>query len=217
MKKLVMEFLGTFFLVLAVAMTSNPFAIAAMLMAWLYIGGHVSGGHYNPLVSLSMVLVDRLSWKNFGLYALAQILGGISAFAMNFYLKGLILLPQPSINSTLMQAFIVELILSAILALVVLNVVLLDKYKNSQIFGFAIGFTILALASVGSPISGGLFNPAISLGANIFALIKGMQVVPENLLMYVSGSLLGGVLAAYLFKFFTIEHKRFVIIEIIED
>ena len=212
-----MEFLGTFFIVLAVAITSNPFAIAAMVMAWMYIGGHVSGAHYNPLVSLSMVLVNKLSWRNFGLYVLAQILGGISAFAMNFYLRGVILLPQPSVNATLFKAFIVEVVLSTILALVVLNVVFLDKYKNNPMFGFAIGFTILALAFVGSPISGGLFNPAISLGANIFALIKGMSIVAENLLMYVSGALLGGFLAAYLFKFFTIEHKRFVIIEVIED
>ncbi len=217
MKKLMMEFLGTFFLVLSVAVSGSPFAIAMTLMAWLYIGGYVSGGHYNPLVSLAVTLIDKLSWRNFGFYVLAQVLGGVAAFAMTYYLKGLVLLPQPSSSSTLMQAFVVEALLSAVLASVVLFTVFHEKYKNSQIFGFAIGLTIIAIAAVGSPISGGLFNPAISLGANIFALIKGMPIVSENLVMYVSGSLLGGILGALLFRIFAIADKRFVFIEIIKD
>lgn len=217
MKKLIMEFLGTFFLVLAIAMTGNPFAIATMFMAWLYIGGYISGAHYNPLVSLAMALVDKISYRTFLFYSLAQILGGVAAFAMNYYLKGVIIVPQPATSSTLLQAFIVEALLSAVLALVVLYVVLHKEYRDSNIFGFAIGFTLIALIAVGSPISGGLFNPAVSLGSNIFAVLMGMATMPENLLMYVAGALLGGALAAFAYRFFTQDEKRFVLIEIIKD
>ena len=74
MKKLLMEFLGTYFLILAVSMTLNPLAIAAMLMAyWIYIGGYVSGAHYNPAVSLGVAFSDRLAWPTFIRYVGAQI------------------------------------------------------------------------------------------------------------------------------------------------
>ena len=64
MKRPVMEFLGTF-LIFTIAMTSNSFAIAAMLMAWVYIGGYISGGHYNPMVSLAVALRGRLAGMNY--------------------------------------------------------------------------------------------------------------------------------------------------------
>ena len=201
-KPLLMEFLGTFFLILTIAMTNNPIAIAAMLMAWLYIGANVSGSNYNPLLSLAMFLVNKLSLDSFIFYTLAQTLGGFAAFAMTYYLKGLILLPQPSMQFTITQAFVVELLLSFVLALVVLYTAVSKHYKSSEIFGFAIAFTVPALAILGSPISGGLFNPAISLGANLFALANGMGIMWNNLFMYICGGFAGGALAAYLYKFF---------------
>lgn len=202
MKRLIMEFLGTFFLVLTIAMTANPFAIAAMLMAWVYIGGYISGGHYNPLVSFAVALVGKLSWREFPYYFAVQVLGGFAAYALTFFLHGQVFIPAPSPNATFLQAFVVEVLLAFVLALVVLNVATADSFKGSHIFGFAIGFTIPALAYLGSPISGGLFNPAISLGSYIFGALKGMPIVWEHLLMYVGGALLGGYLAAIAFRYF---------------
>ena len=195
------EFLGTFFLVLTIAMTNNPIAIASMLMAWLYIGANESGAHYNPLVSLAMAITKHLSWKKFLTYSISQILGGFVAFALTYHLKGLILVPQPSLQFKIEQAFLIELLLSAIFALVVLYTAVSKEYKNSNIFGFAIAFTVPALAALGGPISGGLFNPAISIGANLFAVSKGMSIMGSHLIMYIVGSFGGGALAAYLFKF----------------
>lgn len=208
MKKAIMEFLGTFFLVLTIVLTANPLAIAAMLMAWVYIGGYISGGHYNPAISFGAALTQRLSWHSFYRYAAAQILGGVAAYALVSYLVGQVAIPAPGASYSVAQAFIVETLLAFVLVLVVLNVATSDKYKNSSIFGFAIGFTIPALAYLGGPISGGLFNPALALGANIFGALKGAHISWENLLMYVGGALLGGFLAAYAFKYFVLDEKR---------
>lgn len=200
-KPLLVEFLGTFFLVLTIAMTNNPVAIASMLMAWLYIGANESGANYNPLISLALAITNHLSWKKFGLYSLSQIFGGFMAFVFTYNLKGIILVPQPSLQFKIEQAFLIELLLSLVFALVVLYTAVSKNYKNSYVFGFAIAFTVPALAALGAPISGGLFNPAISIGANLFALSKGMSIIGSHLLMYIAGSFGGGALAAYLYKF----------------
>lgn len=203
MKKLLMELIGTFFFVLTVAMTGNALAISAMLMAWVYIGAYVSGGHYNPLLSLAVALTGKLSWKEMGYYWLAQILGGVAAYAVTWLQFERIIIPQP--HAGLLSAFIFEVLLAFVFGLVVLTVATSAKYKESYIFGFAIGFTVLALGILGSPISGGLFNPAIALGANIVGLARGMEIVWSFVTMYVGGALLGGFLAAHAYRYFIVE------------
>jgi aquaporin Z len=205
MKRALVELLGTFFFVLTIAMTGSPIAIAAMLMAWVYIGGYISGAHYNPAVSLAVALRGHLTWKEFPRYVLAQIVGGIAAFACTSYLQGQVTLPAPGAGVGFGQAFIVEVGLAFVLALVVLVVATSDKFKNSQVFGFAIGFTIPALAVLGSPISGGLFNPAIAIGAALFGAAQGNAIVWPDLFMYVGGALIGGFLAAWAFRHLVLE------------
>ena len=206
MRRLVVECIGTFFFLLTIALTANALAIACMLMAWVYIGGYISGGHYNPAVTLAVGLRGKWQWASILHYWAAQILGGILAFATAYYLSGQVTMPQPS--ASFGKAFLVEVLLAFVLAFVVLVVGVSDKFKNSTVFGFAIGFTIPALAALGSPISGGLFNPAISLGAHIFGLTKGLPLDVTNLVLYVGGALLGGVLAAYAYDYFRYDEKR---------
>jgi aquaporin Z len=208
MKRLIMEFLGTFFFIFTIAMTGNPWAIASMLMAWMYIGGYISGAHYNPMVSLAVALRGRLNWHDLPGYMIAQILGGFVAYGMTLFIRGSIALPHPGTHITLLQAFITEILLAFVLALVVLATATWDKFKGNTIFGFAIGFTIPALAVLGSPISGGLFNPAIALGSYLFGAIKGMPISWLHLAMYVGGAFIGGVLAAYAFRYFELETER---------
>ena len=194
-------------------MGASPVGIAAMLMAWVYIGGYVSGAHYNPMVSLAMYLIGRLSSGNLLRYVGAQVLGGFAAFAATYFLRNVVIVPHPGVGVSLAQAGFVEVLLAFVLALVILTVGIGRKYLGNYIFGFAIGFTIPALAMVGGPISGGLFNPAISLGASLFAALKGMPISWEHLTMYVLGAFIGGILAAYAFKYFA-EPDEVVIIEI---
>lgn len=202
MKKLLVEFIGTFFFILTIAMVASPFAIASMLMAWLYIGAPISGGHFNPMVTLAVALRDRLPWHKVPYYMLAQIAGGFLAFAAAYYFRGLIVFPAPAAGVSLFKAFIVEILLSFVFALVVLFVATSERYRGNNIFGFAIAFTIPALAAIGASTSGGLFNPAISIGSALFHLVSRTHaVIWENLAMYVIGAFIGGALAACAFKY----------------
>ncbi len=217
MKRLFMEFLGTFFLVFAIAMSFNSIAIGAMLMVWVYIGAFVSGAHYNPLVSLAMALRGKLAWDKLPWYWLAQVLGGFVAFAMAYFLHRHVALPTPGVDISLLQAFIMEVLLSFVFALIILVVGTAEKYKGNDIFGFAIGFSIPALAAVGGPVSGGLFNPAIALGSALFAIIMGVSIIWSHIAMYVGGALLGAVLAAYAFHYFIAEkHEEIIIFNFVQ-
>lgn len=212
-----MEFIGTFFFILSIAMSFNPIAIASMLMAWVYIGAYVSGSHYNPLISLAMALRGRLAWDKLPWYCLAQIAGGCLAFFLAAHLHGHSIVPAPAENVTLLQAFIVEVLLSFVFAFIVLVVTTSEKYRGNHIFGFAIGFVVPALAGVGASISGGLFNPAIAIGASLHGLMAGLPIIWPHLLMYVGGALLGGALAAFAFHYFIAEkHEEIIIFNFIK-
>jgi aquaporin Z len=202
MKRLLMEFLGTFFLVFIVAMTSNPFAIAAILMSWIYIGCYISGAHYNPAVSLAVALRGGLCWDLLPRYMVAQIVGGSAAYALVHFIHGSIVIPHPGAGVSVLHAFIIEVLLSFAFALAVLVVATAVPFRETRIAGFVVGFTVPALVIVGSPLSGGLFNPAIAAGATLFGVFKGMPVVWDLFFMYVGGALLGGALAAYVFRYF---------------
>jgi aquaporin Z len=216
-KKLVIEFLGTFFFILTIALTFDQFAIAAMLMAWVYIGHFVSGGHYNPAVSLAFYLRKKLSLDHLGYYTLAQILGGFAAFAMTAYLHGHVNIPAPGAHVTFLQAFLVEILLTFVFVLLILVVNSSERYKGNDIFGLAIGLVVLALAAIGGPISGGLFNPAISIGAILYGIVTGMTVSWSNLLLYLLGGAIGSVLATYVFHHFIAEdHEQAIIFDIIK-
>jgi aquaporin Z len=200
MKKTLMELLGTFFFVLTIIMTGNPFAIAAMLMAWVYIAGYVSGAHFNPMVTLAVALRSRSTSIHIAWYMAAQTIGVFLACAAAMFLGSEIVIPAPAVP--LAQAFFVEALLAFVLAFVVLVVATSDKFKTSHVFGFAIGFTIPALIALGATTSGGLFNPAIALGVNIFGLLNGTTIVWQDLGMYLAGAFAGGALAAVAFNFF---------------
>ena len=143
-------------------------------------------------------------------YWIAQILGGLSAFALTHFFKGTVLHIQPGQGVTFVQALTMEVLLAFVLAFVVLVVMTWDKFRAHDVFGFAIGFTILALAFLGSPVSGGLFNPAIALGSALFGLTQQALLISwEHVGMYVGGALLGGILAAYAFKYLILDEDLF--------
>lgn len=198
-----MEFLGTFFLVLAVACKAGAFSIGAMLMAWLFIGAYISGSHYNPVVSWAMMLQRKLSSRLLIGYVLAQLCGGFCAFGMAAFLKATLSFPAPGLGVTWLQAFVVEILLSFVFALIVLTVAIAKRYQPNFIFGFAIALTVPALAAVGGPISGGLFNPAIAVGSALYGLVSGTHsLIFSDLMMYLGGALIGSTLASWAFSYF---------------
>ena len=98
MRKYIVEFIGTFFLVLTIGQTVigvtgpaaalAPLAIGSALMVMIFAGGHISGGHFNPAVTLAVTLRGKCSWVDAPVYMIAQVLGALGAGAVVLYLKG---------------------------------------------------------------------------------------------------------------------------------
>lgn len=201
MKDYFMEFLGAMFLVLAIALTGNPLAIGMMLMAMVYIGGHVSGAHYNPAVTISVWIRGRLnSGKIFG-YMTAQVLGALAAACIFYFLLGKIFLPSPAIGIPLWSSIAIEMLFTFVLSSVILVVATSKKLEGNHIYGAAIGLTLAAIAYAGGNISGGVYNPAVAIGPMIFNSFINWPSF-GNLAIYLIGPFAGGILAAYLFRYF---------------
>jgi aquaporin Z len=199
--KYVYEFIGAFFLVFTVGMTVlspheagplAPLAIGSILAVMVFAGGHISGGHYNPAISFSVFLNDKLSWQDLIKYWIAQLAAAIVAAYLTLHFKGNY---AEAMVFNKWDAFIAEFIFTFALCYVVLNVAISSHTKGNSYFGFAIGFTVLAGAYAVGSISGGAFNPAVALGLTILNVN-----IWANIWVYLCANLLGGLVAAYLFK-----------------
>jgi len=209
MKKYLVEFIGTFFLVLTVGMTLiephavgdlAPLAIGLALMIMVYAGGHVSGGHYNPAVTLAVWLRGRCSRADVPGYIGSQVAAGIVAAFVVLGLKG-----DPDVSANAIDVFpalIAELIGTFALAYVVLNVATAKGTAGNSYFGLAIGLTVTTMAFAFGPISGGAFNPAVAIGITVMKLAK-----VSHLWIYLVANLGAGALAAYVFRTINPEDK----------
>jgi aquaporin Z len=209
MRKYFVEFIGTFFLVFTVGMTvigceaNNflpPLAIGSALMIMVYAGGHVSGGHYNPAVTLAVWLRGRCATADVLPYWIAQILAAFAAGALTLFLKG-----NPAVMPAeikIAPALIAEFAGTFALAYVVLNVATAKATAGNSNYGLAIGFTVMVMAFALGGVSGGAFNPAVATGITFMHLEK-----TANFWVYLAGDLAGGALAALAFKLVNPEDK----------
>jgi len=209
MKKYVVEFIGAFFLVLTIGMTVidpvvatgfAPLAIGAALMIMVYAGGHVSGGHYNPAVTLAVWLRGRCPTADVPAYWISQVLGAALAAFLTMYFKGNPTLTPREIS--VFPALIAELIGTFALCYVVLNVATAKGTAGNSNYGLAIGFTVTVMAYSLSGISGGAFNPAVAVGGTLMHLVKA-----SNLWVYFVANFGAGALAAFVFKIANPEDK----------
>jgi aquaporin Z len=205
MTKYLTEFVGTLFLVLTIGLTilgqspMAPLAIGASLMIMVYMGGHISGGHYNPAVSLAAMLRGKLATGELGPYVVAQLLGAIVASLLVYLILGRTFAPAPAPTASAVGALLVEVLYTFALCIVVLNSACHEKTRGNSFYGLAIGFTIVVAAFAGGGVSGGAFNPAVGIGPTLVNVLMGGGSF-GSLWLYVVGPLLGGVLAAGLFK-----------------
>ena len=203
-QKLLTEFVGTllFLFSISAAVLSGspmaPLAIGAALMVVVYMGGHVSGGHYNPAVSLAVLIRGKMTAGDLLPYWVAQLLGALMGCFLASLATGKSFAVMPGEGVTTLGAVLVEIVFTFALCLVVLNVATAKATAGNSYFGLAIGFTIVVAAFGGGPVSGGAFNPAVATGAAINSVIHGQGAGP--LWMYWVGPLLGGVLAGATFK-----------------
>jgi aquaporin Z len=201
MRRYVVEFIGTFFLVLTIGCTGMaaapgviaPLAIGSVLMVMIYAGGHISGAHYNPAVTLGVYLRGRCPAADVLPYWGAQLLGAVvAAWVVGFALQGA---PVSPFVARLLGAFVAEFLFTFALVYVVLNVATADATEGNSYFGLAIGFTVLAGAFAVGQVSGAAFNPAVAIGA----VIRGM-LLWSSMWLYIIAELLGGAAAAFVFK-----------------
>jgi aquaporin Z len=209
MKKYLVEFIGTFFLVLTIGMTVidpvvaagfAPLAIGSALMIMVYAGGHVSGGHYNPAVTLAVWLRGRCAAADVPAYFVAQALGATAASFIILYLKGNPALTPKEVVAV--PALVAELIGTFALCYVVLNVATTKATAGNSNYGLAIGFTVMVMAYALSGISGGAFNPAVAIGGSLLHLVKA-----SNLWIYFVANFGAAILAALAFKFINPDDK----------
>ncbi len=219
MRKYLVEFIGTFFLVFTVGCVGihppgtvsaanralmdafAPLAIGSVLMVMVYAGGHVSGGHYNPAVSLAVWIRGKLSTIDLGPYLLAQFIGGLAAALLALYVKGE---PSPGkpFEDVLPKALLAEFLFTFALAYVVLNVATAKGTAGNSNYGLAIGFTVLVGAFAVGGISGGAFNPAVAVGITVMGISHF-----TNFWVFLVANFAGGAIPGCFFLFINPDDK----------
>jgi aquaporin Z len=203
MNKYFTEFIGTMFLVLVVGVAAiggaagamAPLAIGSILMVMIYAGGHISGGHYNPAVTLAIWVRGKINTGDAITYMIAQVGGAMAAWAIATFIFGVEGANTSAVKSV-SQGLGAEILGTFALAYVVLNSATAKGNNGNSFYGLAIGFTVTACAFTFGGFSGGAFNPAVAIGA---CLMKGF--IWADLWIYLVGCLAGGALAGLVFNF----------------
>jgi aquaporin Z len=200
-RKLVVELIGTFFLVFTVGATVRagsalaPLAIGAVLMVMVYAGGHISGGHYNPAVTLGALVRGRIGAGDAIGYWVTQLVAGLlAAVVVRATVSTSQAHPLAPTGHALASALIVEFLYTFALVYVVLNVATSKDHPDNSFYGLAIGFTVLVGAVSVGAISGGAFNPAVVLGG------AAMGLFAWSTLLYLVPQLIAGVAAGVVFR-----------------
>jgi aquaporin Z len=200
MKKYLVEFIGTFFLVFTVGMAVRsgsslaPVAIGAALMVMVFAGGHISGAHYNPAVTLAVFLRGKCAQSDVVPYWIAQLgAGAVAALAVSFILGGRP--AAPALHGTV-PSVVVEGLFTFALAWVVLNTATAKGTSGNSFYGLAIGMTVMTGAVAVGGVSGGAFNPAVGLGVCLMGLESLKQFA-----VYLVSDLAGAAVAALTFKY----------------
>ena len=206
MKSYLTEAIGTFFLVLTIGLCVNqdvamaPLAIGFALAIMVYAGGPISGGFYNPSVTVAVWLRGGLPAKEIVPHWVSQFAGAILAAWLIHKFTGRPLHVAPGEHTSMLKALTGEFIFTFALSYVVLHVGTVKAAIGNSYFGLAIGATVMVGAFAMGPISGGAFNPAVGLAPALYELIIGHT--PSSLAwIYAVGPLLGAAAAAMVFKF----------------
>lgn len=207
MKKYLVEFIGTFFLVFTIGMTvivpgagaMAPLAIGSILAVMIFAGGHVSGGHFNPAVTLGVWLRGKCPAGDVVPYLAAQTAAAVVAsFAVKALKTGLVAKAATlsgAMTPEVLPALLVEFLFAFALVWVVLNTATAKGTSGNSFYGFAIGFTVLAGAYAVGGVSGGAFNPAVAVGLCVMGVVSW-----GSLWIYLVANFAGAVVAATAFK-----------------
>ncbi len=202
MNKYIAEFIGTFFLVLTIGCTGigagagviAPLAIGAALMVMVYAGGHISGAHYNPAVTVGMLIRGKLNPADVVPYWIAQFVAAAlaSMIVIKFLRAGVTV---TAIAPHVGPALIAEFLFTFALVYVVLNTATAEGTSGNSFYGLAIGMTVMTGAFAVGDISGGAFNPAVALGICVLGISSW-----ANIWIYLLADFAAAVVAAVVFQ-----------------
>jgi aquaporin Z len=197
-RKALAEAIATFLFVLSIIGAVNsgspltPLAIGLALAVLIYGTGHISGAHLNPAVSVGVFLRGGLSAVDLVAYIVAQFVGGAFAALVSFAVWPA---AEKATEIEVGPAFLVEALFTLALVWAVLNTATSKDTDGNSFYGLAIGGTVFVGAVAVGGISGGGFNPAVALGLSISG-----QFAWSNLWLYILAPVVGGVVAAVLFR-----------------
>jgi len=207
--KYLVELIGTFFLVLTVVVAVNgiagnlaPLAIGSILMVMVYAGGHISGGHFNPAVTLGVWIRGKCPTSDVPFYMISQFVGGVIAAFGGTYLvscmPGAGGIPTSGSTSTfnIFAGGLAELLGTFALVWVVLNTATAKGTSGNSFYGLAIGFTLMACIYGLGGITGGAFNPAVAVGISLSKMTSW-----ANLPSFLVGQIVASIAAALIFKY----------------
>ena len=209
-KKYVAEFIGTCVLVLFACGTAamvgcdtpagylaTALSFGLVIVAMAYSIGNVSGCHINPAVSIAMLISGKLSVKDFIGYIIAQFAGATAgaALLMLFAGKESGLGTNALYDDNILLSLLIEVILTFVFVLAILGVT--SKIENSSVAGIVIGLSLTLVHLLGISFTGTSVNPARSFGPAIF--VGGDALA--NLWVFIVAPLVGGALAAVVYKF----------------
>ena len=202
MNKYIAEFIGTFFLVLTIGCTVigagsaviAPLAIGAALMVMVFAGGHISGAHYNPAVTLAILIRGKVKATDAVPYIIAQIAGAaVAALVVSKCLRaGVTVTPM---NPHVGSALLAEFLFTFALVFVVLNAATAEGTSGNSFYGLAIGMTVMAGAFAVGDISGGVFNPAVAVGISMLGLSSW-----SNIWIYLLANFGAAIVGAIVFR-----------------
>jgi len=203
MKRCMIELVGTFYLTMAISLTGNPIAIGLMLMAIICVGGRLSGGHFNPAISLAAFLQKRLDMSQLIKYWISQTIGAFLALCLFMMFTNNVFAPEIIPGSSVFATVAMEGLLTKLFCWVFLTMLMLERTSTTSFVGIVMGLTLMSIVFVG-----GLFNPAVAAGSLVCSLLKDGSLGDfYTVLVYIVGPLLGGVMASYAFNFFNREQQ----------
>ena len=204
MRKLITEFIGTYFLVLTVGLSvlgggataaiTAPLAIGLVLMVMVFAGGHISGAHYNPAVTLAVLVRGKITIGDAIGYWVIQFIGGAAAAYTVMFLLGDKIPAEAALMANSTSGLLAEFLGTFALAFVVLNTATAKGTQGNSFYGLAIGFTVTCMAYALGSFSGGAFNPAVALGVLLMHMANW-----SDLWVYAVGCFGGGLIAAFIF------------------
>lgn len=207
MQKYISELTGTFIIAFALGVSANYIAVGSIIGCLTLISYPVSGAHFNPAITLALLIRKRIKSAEALGYIMAQFAGVIIAIVVFYLFFGRTYVLQPQQNINILKPFVIETVFTILIVLVYFKVYFSNEREfQKEKFWFAPGLSVMAAGLCGAALSGGAFNPALGLAPALVDLIIGSGYPLAHCWIYLLGPLLGAVIAVMIDKY--IYHKK---------